>query len=96
MAHTVSYTAESDGIGIQTAKAVMDAVLTWADEDSSHHFDGVAYDNVNNGMRLSLRVTEVTEIDTSLSELNGAVASLNTSEGASFPEPSETADIRPE
>jgi hypothetical protein len=96
MPHTITYTAESDSVSDTDAISIIETVVSWAEGDPSRHFDGVAYDRVNDGMRLSVRLTGVTEIDTRLSDLDSGLQSINSSEGTSFPPASDTADIRPE
>lgn len=96
MTHTINYTAESESIDLQSAKSILDAVEGWADGDPDHHFDGIAYDNVNSGMRISVRVSGVEDIDQRLSDLDSGVTNINSGEGADFPPPSDVADIRPE
>lgn len=96
MAHTITYTAESDSVEDSDAVSIIETIAAWAEGDPSRHFDGVAYDRVNDGMRISVRLTGVSEIDTNLSDLDSGLSSINSSEGTSFPPASETADIRPE
>jgi len=96
MPHTITYTEESDSVTDTDAVSIIQTVISWAEGDPSRHFDGVAYDRVNNGLRLSVRLTGVTELGTRLSDLDSGISSINSSEGTSFPPASDTADIRPE
>lgn len=96
MTHAINYTAESDGVTLAEAKSIMDAVLSWAGGGADKHFDGVAYDNVNSGMRISVRVTGVADINAALTSLDNGIDSINTNNSANFPPASDTADIRPE
>lgn len=95
MTHSINYTADSDSIDLQSAKAIMDAVLSWAD-GQAQHFDGVTYDNQNDGMRISVRITGVEDIGAKLSDLDSSIQSINSNQGSSFPLASDVAKINPE
>jgi hypothetical protein len=95
--HVIDYNDESDGIDYQTSKQIADDVEAW-DDGSSHQFGGFAFDRVNQGMRISLQVTDVSpsEISEVLSDLDEFIDSINSDHGVLFPSASDTARIRPD
>jgi len=95
MTHTITYTATAEDVSDDQAIGLVKAVASWEQQEQMNHFDGVSYDRVNDAIRLSLRRSEVTEINTALSEMDKTVSDLNSTYQPSFQKPSETADIRP-
>lgn len=96
MTHQINYSAESDSVDDQTAIDIIGTVATWASNGADRHFDGLAYDRVNDSLRITVRLTGVDAIDTKLSDLDDGLSSINTSEGTSFPMASDVANVRPE
>lgn len=96
MAHEIDYTAESGGVAYSEYKTIEEAVKSWCDGDADRVFQGIAYDAINDGLRVSVRVDNVTGIDSMLSTMDSGVSSVNTNHGTSFPLPSDAANIQPE
>lgn len=96
MAHTIQYNGETDGVDDTTTTDIINAVVTWASGDADRHFDGIAYDRVNDTLRISVRVTDVSDINAMLSDLDSGISNINTTHGTSLPMASDTANIVPE
>jgi hypothetical protein len=93
MTYTVTYSAESKQVTDANAVAIVKAAASWADTDTTYHFDGVGYDRVNDGLRLSLRITDVTDVTTGISGLQTAIDSINSNTGSGFPPARGTASV---
>lgn len=96
MTHQINYTAESDGVAYSDYKTIEEAVKGWCDGSPDRVFQGIAYDAVNDGLRISVRVDGVTDIDGMLSTMDSGISSVNTGNDTSFPAPSQSASIQPE
>lgn len=96
MTHKINYTAESKSVQYSEYKAIEEAVKSWCDSDPDRVFQGIAFDAINNGLRISVRVDGVTDINSVLSTMDGGISSVNSANGTSFDAPSDSAMIDPE
>lgn len=88
---TLNYNAQSDDaddtvtVDKATAQAVMDTLETWANANADRQFQRLTYDPVNGLVSIAVRVENVNDVSTFVTDLNSGIQNLNDTHGVAFP-----------
>lgn len=93
MPHKIEYRGVANDVTWETAKQVATDLAAWVDGDSNRRFERIKYDRSNTYLSVVISITDVSDLNTKMSELDSGVDNLNTDHSTGFPMPSHKASI---